>query len=104
MSLAYTDVDEDAERLLSFADTSAPSTDNDEWVETHTCCQADSAMNASEIADIPDLDGDELHEDEEQMIPIPSGMTFPFQCGMVSHSIWYGNTIPWWYEISYHMV
>ena len=37
-------------------------------------------------------------------ISVPSGMTFPFQCGMVSHSIWYGNTIPWWYEISYHMV
>ena len=33
-------------------------------------CQAhktDSAMNAGEIADIPDLDGDGPHEDEERI-------------------------------------
>ena len=50
-SLAYTD--EDGERLLSFADTSAPSADSDEWVETHAGRQAhrtDSATNAGEIA------------------------------------------------------
>ena len=29
-SLAYTDADEDSERLLSFADSSAPSADGDE--------------------------------------------------------------------------
>ena len=56
-SLAYTDADEDAERLLSFADASSPSGDGDEWVETHAGCQAhqaDSATNADEITDIPD--------------------------------------------------
>ena len=66
-SLAYTDADEDAERLLSFTDSSAPSADGDEWVETHAGRQAhktDSATNAGEIADIPDLDGDGPHEDE----------------------------------------
>ena len=69
-SLAYTDADEDAERLLSFADSSAPSADGDEWVETHAGRQAhktDSATNAGEIADIPDLDGDGPHEDEERL-------------------------------------
>ena len=69
-SLAYTDKDEDAEHLLSFADTSAPSADSDEWIETHAGCQAhetDSATNTGEIADIPDLDGDGLHEDEERI-------------------------------------
>jgi Autophagocytosis associated protein, active-site domain len=34
-SLAYTGADEDAERLVSFADSSAPSAEGDEWVETH---------------------------------------------------------------------
>ena len=69
-SLAYTDADEDAERLLSFTDSSAPSTDGDEWVETHAGRQAhktDSATNAGEIADVPDLDGQGLHEDEERI-------------------------------------
>ena len=69
-SLAYTDADEDAERLLSFADASAPSADGDEWVKTHAGRQAhktDSATNAGEIADIPDLDGDGPHEDEERI-------------------------------------
>ncbi|KIJ91018.1 hypothetical protein K443DRAFT_135572 [Laccaria amethystina LaAM-08-1] len=69
-SLAYTDADEDAERLLSFADSSAPSADGDEWVETHAGRQAhrtDSATNAGEIADIPDLDGDGPHDYEERI-------------------------------------
>ena len=69
-SLAYTDADEDAKRLLSFADASAPSADGDERVETHAGRQAhraDSATNASKSADIPDLDGDGLHEDEERI-------------------------------------
>ena len=69
-SLAYTNAGEDAERLLSFADTSAPSADGDEWVETHAGRQAhktDSATNAGEIVDIPDLDGDGPHEDEERI-------------------------------------
>ncbi|KAF5346687.1 hypothetical protein D9756_010390 [Leucocoprinus leucothites] len=60
-SLAYTDADEDAERLLSFADASGVSTsgDGDEWVETHAGRKStlDSMQNPGEIADIPDLDG-----------------------------------------------
>ena len=35
MSQAYTNAGEDAERLLSFTDSSSPSTDGDEWVKTH---------------------------------------------------------------------
>ena len=61
-SLAYTDADEDAKHLLSFTNSSALSTDGDEWVKTHMGRQAhktDSVTNAGEIADIPDLDGDE---------------------------------------------
>lgn len=56
-SLAYTDADEDAERLLSFGDTSGAA---DEWVETHAGRKAtvDSAANPGVIDDIPDLDGE----------------------------------------------
>lgn len=61
-SLAYTDADEDAERLLSFDD--AADSGGDEWVETHAGrkSNAASATNPGEIADIPDGDGgtDEL--------------------------------------------
>ncbi|KAJ7594529.1 putative E2-like enzyme [Mycena floridula] len=55
-SLAYTDADEDAERLLSFGDSSPG--DGDEWVETHAGRKADvdNVANAGEIDDIPDLD------------------------------------------------
>ncbi|KAI0268815.1 autophagocytosis associated protein [Gloeopeniophorella convolvens] len=58
-SLAYTDADEDAERLLSFGDSSAAGIDADEWVETHAGRHADtdSAANPGIIDDIPDLDG-----------------------------------------------
>lgn len=65
-SLAYTDADEDAERLLSFADGAPGSThdtDGDEWVETHAGRKStlDSLQNPGEISDIPDLDnGDGL--------------------------------------------
>jgi ubiquitin-like-conjugating enzyme ATG3 len=58
-ALAYTDADEDAERLLSFSDSSAVG-GGEEWVETHANrkhATGDSAANAGEIADIPDLDG-----------------------------------------------
>jgi len=63
-SLAYTDADEDAERLLSFGDSSAPGNEADEWVETHAGRRAnvDSAANPGVIDDIPDLDGP--HEDD----------------------------------------
>lgn len=65
-SLAYTDEDEDAERLLSFADSSTPSAEGDEWVETHAGRKAskEGAADHSEIAEIPDLeiagDGDDI--------------------------------------------
>ncbi|KAJ6625821.1 autophagocytosis associated protein [Mycena sp. CBHHK59/15] len=52
-SLAYTDADEDAERLLSFGD----STGADEWVETHAGRKANlDSANPGYIDDIPDLD------------------------------------------------
>lgn len=59
-SLAYTDADEDAERLLSFGDSSAGG-EADEWVETHAGREihSDSAANPGVIDDIPDLDGDD---------------------------------------------
>jgi ubiquitin-like-conjugating enzyme ATG3 len=58
-SLAYTDADEDAERLVSFADSSAPSVEGDEWVETHAGRQdtVQSAADHSAIEEIPDIDG-----------------------------------------------
>ncbi|KAF8070075.1 putative E2-like enzyme [Lyophyllum atratum] len=58
-SLAYTDADEDAERLLNFGDSST-SGEADEWVETHAGrkSHADSAANPGTIDDIPDLDGE----------------------------------------------
>jgi ubiquitin-like-conjugating enzyme ATG3 len=64
-SLAYTDADEDAERLLSFGDSSATGNEADEWVETHAGRRAniDSAANPGVIDDIPDLDGP--HGDDE---------------------------------------
>jgi len=57
-ALAYTDADEDAERLLVGGLSSAGS-EADEWVETHTGRPSahDSAVNAGVIDDIPDLDG-----------------------------------------------
>lgn len=57
-SLAYTDADEDAERLVNVSDSSAPA-DGDEWVETHAGRKPthDSAAAPGEIEDIPDLDG-----------------------------------------------
>jgi len=63
-SLAYTDADEDAERLLSFGDSSATGNEADEWVETHAGRRAniDSAANPRVIDDIPDLDGP--HDDD----------------------------------------
>ncbi|KAI5120353.1 hypothetical protein M0805_009428 [Coniferiporia weirii] len=55
-SLAYTDADEDAERLLSFSDSAAPA-DGDEWVETHAGRKASHHASAPGlIEDIPDVD------------------------------------------------
>ncbi|KAJ6498931.1 putative E2-like enzyme [Mycena sanguinolenta] len=51
-SLAYTDADEDAERMLSFGDSGA-----DDWVETHAGRKANlDSSNPGNIDDIPDLD------------------------------------------------
>ncbi|KAI0633220.1 autophagocytosis associated protein [Trametes polyzona] len=60
-ALAYTDADEDAERLLSFGDLSATGNEADEWVETHAGRPPaqDSAAHAGEIDDIPDVDDGE---------------------------------------------
>ena len=57
-ALAYTDADEDAERLLAIGDLSSTGSEADEWVETHTGRPSahDSAVNAGVIDDIPDLD------------------------------------------------
>ncbi|KAJ6521917.1 putative E2-like enzyme [Mycena vulgaris] len=53
-SLAYTDADEDAERLLSFG---GDATGVDEWVETHAGRKANlDSANPGHIDDIPDLD------------------------------------------------
>ena len=65
-SLAYTDADEDAERLLSFGDSAAAGgNEADEWVETHAGRRAHTdsdGANPRVIDDIPDLDGP--HEDD----------------------------------------
>lgn len=57
-ALAYTDADEDAERLLSFGDLSATGNEADEWVETHAgrVADHDSAANPGVIDEIPDVD------------------------------------------------
>lgn len=54
-SLAYTDADEDAERLLSFADPGSAANDGDDWVETHAGRNiSQETGNPTEIHDIPD--------------------------------------------------
>jgi len=57
-ALAYTDADEDAERLLTFGDLSATGNEADEWVETHAgrASTLDTAANAVNIDEIPDVD------------------------------------------------
>lgn len=61
-SLAYTDADEDAERLLSFSDAAVPA-EGDEWVETHAGRKASHSAGAPGVIEdeIPDLD--ESHVD-----------------------------------------
>ncbi|KAJ3554572.1 hypothetical protein NM688_g3035 [Phlebia brevispora] len=63
-ALAYTDEDEDAERLLSFGDLSATGKAEDEWVETHTGRGAgnNAAAAPGDIDEIPDVDD---HTDED---------------------------------------
>lgn len=61
-SLAYTDADEDAERLLSFADGPGGSADGEEWVETHAGRKAatNPGADSAALADIPDDDDDDV--------------------------------------------
>lgn len=69
-SLAYTDADEDAERLVSFADSSSPSAEGEEWVETHAGRQVtvQSAADQSAIEEIPDIDaGDDITSGVESL-------------------------------------
>lgn len=71
-SLAYTDADEDAERLLSFADGSNGAPDGDEWVETHAGRKASAkGVDNSEIAEIPDMEG----HAEDDLVGAVSGMS-----------------------------
>ena len=58
-TLAYTDADEDAERLLSFADPKDGAAGGaEEWVETHAGRSAggDAGGHVGTIDDIPDVD------------------------------------------------
>ncbi|KAG8951220.1 E2-like enzyme [Tulasnella sp. 419] len=60
-SLAYTDADEDAEKLLSFADDGSKE-GGDEWVQTHAGrAPADHSSAAVDIDDIPDDDDGHHH-------------------------------------------
>ncbi|KAH6897597.1 putative E2-like enzyme [Coprinopsis sp. MPI-PUGE-AT-0042] len=67
-SLAYTDADEDAERLVSFGDGGDAATssakgkagDGDEWVETHANRKPTSNnVNNAALDEIPDVDDDD---------------------------------------------
>lgn len=57
-SLAYTDADEDAERLLSFGDLSSTGNEADEWVETHAGRPSgfENGGAVGEMDEIPDVD------------------------------------------------
>ncbi|KNZ60496.1 autophagy-related protein 3 [Puccinia sorghi] len=52
--MVYTDKDEDAETMMSFAAEGAVGADDEEWAVTHTTRPAQSA--AHDIGDIPDID------------------------------------------------
>ncbi|KAF8320712.1 hypothetical protein DL93DRAFT_2124351 [Clavulina sp. PMI_390] len=56
-SLAYTDADEDAEKMLSFADEGDAGDKEEEWVQTHSGRKI-GVQNAAEIEDIPDDEAD----------------------------------------------
>ncbi|THH28377.1 hypothetical protein EUX98_g5801 [Antrodiella citrinella] len=66
-SLAYTDEDEDRERLLSFGDLSSTGNEADEWVETHAGRPSHKDSEAvGVIDDIPDADDGEDHHGVSQ--------------------------------------
>ena len=62
-ALAYTDADEDAERLVTFGELSATGKEEDEWVETHAGRPVthESAADAGDIDEIPDVDDHLTH-------------------------------------------
>lgn len=64
-SLAYTDADEDAERLVPTGAMGGNAGEEEDWVETHAGRKAnlDSAANPGNIDDIPDADDDEQGND-----------------------------------------
>jgi len=55
-SLAYTDADEDAERMVSFGMDEGSDSKEDEWVETHAGRAARDTAHPGDISDIPDAD------------------------------------------------
>ena len=56
-ALAYTDADEDAERLVSFGELSSTGKEEDEWVETHAGRPAgQDAADTGDMDEIPDVD------------------------------------------------
>ncbi|TFK21887.1 hypothetical protein FA15DRAFT_672101 [Coprinopsis marcescibilis] len=61
-SLAYTDADEDAERLLSFGDGGTSAGEGEEWVETHAGRKVSQNQSNAVLEEIPDVDdgGDDL--------------------------------------------
>jgi ubiquitin-like-conjugating enzyme ATG3 len=61
-SLAYTDADEDAEKLLSFTTEEAEGKE-DEWVQTHAGRSTNESKEIHEIDDIPDDDA-HAHADD----------------------------------------
>ncbi|KAF8915533.1 autophagocytosis associated protein [Mucidula mucida] len=69
-ALAYTDADEDAERLLSFGDSFSSPDEKDEWVETHAATgmaglSLDTPGDIPDIDDIPDMEEDDLEAGDE---------------------------------------
>ncbi|KAG8864494.1 E2-like enzyme [Tulasnella sp. 330] len=72
-SLAYTDADEDAEKMLSF-DESTAGDKEEEWVQTHAGRTARDAVNPVEISDIPDAD-DHDSDHDHQLPAISKGLS-----------------------------
>ncbi|KAG9006373.1 E2-like enzyme [Tulasnella sp. JGI-2019a] len=72
-SLAYTDADEDAEKMLSFDDATAGDKE-EEWVQTHAGRAARDNANPVEISDIPDAE-DHDSDHDHQLPAISKGIS-----------------------------
>lgn len=74
-ALAYTDADEDAERLVSFGELSSTGKEEDEWVETHAGrpTASDTAGEVGVIDDIPDVDEQLSHAMADTSLTSKSG-------------------------------